>query len=56
MTESLEEVERGIETALRRAAEEAKRESKATGVPLVRNKDGKVIKVRIEADGSEVIV
>lgn len=56
MTESEEAVEKGIEAALKRAADRARRDAQRSGVPIVRRENGKLVRVRIEADGSESVV
>ncbi|GEM_PF-2862240 len=56
MTEQSQSVGEGIEAALRRAAERARRQAMVSGVPLVRSQNGKLIKVAIAPDGTETIV
>lgn len=56
MTEPRDTVEKGIEAALKRAADRARRDAQLSGVPMVRRENGKLVRVRIEADGSETVV
>jgi len=49
-------VEKEAEAALKRAGDRAKRDAQTTGIPLVRRQNGKLVEVRIEADGSETVV
>ncbi len=56
MNASEQNVLRDIEKALDRAAERAKRTAQASESLLVRNIDGKIVKSRVEADGTETVV